>query len=117
MLGLRSVLIVCIAISGLFAQADDWPQWMGPQRDNEWREDGIVEKFPVGGPKILWRTEIAGGYAGPAVAGGKVFVTDYVSADNVKVDNFERKEFTGQERVHRLDEATGTILWTHTIPV
>ena len=56
------------------AQADDWPQWMGPKRDNIWREEGIIDSFPQGGPKTVWRTPIAGGYAGPAVAGGKVFV-------------------------------------------
>ena len=25
--------------------ADDWPQWLGPNRDAVWREDGIIEKF------------------------------------------------------------------------
>ena len=58
------------------ALADDWPQWMGPNRDGVWHETGILEKFPDGGPKELWRTPIGGGYAGPAVAGGKVYVTD-----------------------------------------
>ena len=90
---------------------------MGPNRDNVWRESGIVEKFPDGGPKVLWRTPIAGGYAGPAVADGKVFITDYVTTDDVKVDNFDRKEFTGQERIQCLDEATGKVLWTHEYPV
>jgi len=99
------------------AVGDDWPQWMGPNRDNIWRETGIVDKLPDGGPKVLWRTEIAGGYAGPAVAGGRVFITDYVSAENVKVDNFDRKEFSGEERVHCLDEASGKILWSHKYPV
>lgn len=99
------------------AVGDDWPQWMGPSRDNIWRETGIVDKLPEGGPKVLWRTEIAGGYAGPAVAGGRVFITDYVSAENVKVDNFDRKEFSGEERVHCLDEASGKILWSHKYPV
>ena len=31
--------------------ADDWPQWLGPQRDGSWRETGIVETFPKNGPK------------------------------------------------------------------
>jgi outer membrane protein assembly factor BamB len=106
------VLAQCALVTG-----DDWPQWMGPQRDNVWRETGILKKFPEGGPKVLWRTPIAGGYSGPAVAGGKVFVTDYVTGDNVKVDNFERKEFTGAERVLCLDEATGKVLWKHEYPV
>ena len=113
----RSLIVVSLCCTSLVARADDWPQWMGPRRDNVWRETGIVDKFPDGGPKVLWRTEVAGGYAGPAVAGGKVFITDYVSQLNVKVDNFERKEFTGEERVHCLEEATGKILWTHKYPV
>lgn len=111
------MVMICVTVSGLVARADDWPQWMGPQRDNVWREDGIVAKFPADGPKILWRTEIAGGYAGPAVARGRVFITDYVSAENVQVENFDRREFTGHERVHCLDEATGKILWTYKYPV
>ncbi len=97
--------------------ADDWPQWMGPTRDNVWHESGIIKKFPEGGPKVLWRTPVAGGYAGPAVAGGRVFVTDYVTSENVKVDNFDRSEFTGKERVQCLEEATGKQIWQHEYPV
>lgn len=97
--------------------ADDWPQWMGPQRDNVWRESGLLEKFPDGGPKVIWRTPIAGGYAGPAVAGGRVFVTDLVTDENVKVDNFDRNTARGRERVLCLDESTGRVLWKHEYPV
>ena len=99
------------------AFADDWPQWMGPQRDNIWREDNLLERFPEGGPRILWRTPVAGGYTGPAVADGRVFLMDYVTSDNVKVDNFDRKESTSAERVLCLDEATGEIKWKHEYPV
>lgn len=98
-------------------QAADWPQWMGPGRDNVWRETGLVDSFPEGGPPILWRTKVAGGYAGPAVAGGKVYVTDYVTEGDVKVPNWDRQEFTGVERVLCLDEATGDELWKHEYPV
>ena len=28
------------------ARADDWPQWIGPTRDDVWRETGVLEKFP-----------------------------------------------------------------------
>src|SRR5690242_19775340 len=58
------------------APADDWPQWLGPQRDSVWRETGIVEVFPENKLPVKWRVPISGGYAGPAVANGKVFVTD-----------------------------------------
>lgn len=98
-------------------RADDWPQWMGPDRDNHWKETGILQKFPEGGPRILWRSPIDGGYAGPAVVDGKVFVTDYVTSGDVKVGNFERQEFTGTERVLCLEEATGKEIWKHEYPV
>ena len=99
------------------AVADEWPQWMGPDRDNVWKETGLIDKFPADGPKILWRASVAGGYAGPAVVGDNVFVTDYVTSDNVKVANFQRQEFTGTERVLCLDEATGAVKWKHEYPV
>jgi outer membrane protein assembly factor BamB len=99
------------------ARADDWPQWMGPERDNVWRESGIIKRFPDGGPKVLWRSQVGSGYAGPAVAGGRVFLSDYVSSENVKVENFDRKQFTGTERVLCLEEATGEQIWQHDYPV
>ena len=34
--------------------ADDWPQWLGPERDTVWRETGILETFPEGGPPLRW---------------------------------------------------------------
>ena len=74
---MRARIALALLLATSTARADDWPQWMGPKRDNIWRETGLVEKFPKGGPKVLWRTPIGGGYAGPAVAGGKVFVTDF----------------------------------------
>lgn len=108
----RVFLGAMLLLSGT-VNADDWPQWMGPQRDNVWREQGILQKFPEGGPKILWSTPVAGGYSGPAVAGGRVVLTDYVTTANVKVDNFSRGEFSGTERVLCLDQATGKLLWKH----
>ena len=113
---LFAILAICV-LGMRSSQADDWPQWMGPNRNNVWSESGILERFPEGGPKVLWRTPIAGGYSGPAVADGRVYITDYVTSDNVKVDNFERKNFTGVERTLCLNEESGAILWRHESPV
>ena len=116
---MKRFLFACCAvvIAPLPLPADEWPQWMGPGRDNVWREDGVLEALPAAGPRVVWRVPIAGGYAGAAVAGGRVFVTDYVTAADVKVANFERKTSTGTERVLCLDEATGQLLWKHEYPV
>jgi outer membrane protein assembly factor BamB len=94
---------------------NEWPQWMGPRRDGVWREEGVLEKFPEGGPKVRWRTPVGAGYSGPAVAGGKVFITDRLLADGVKNpdDPFKRGSIAGFERVLCLNEADGKILWQH----
>ena len=99
------------------ASADDWPQWMGPGRDNVWRESGVIESFGDEAPPIVWEAPVAGGYAGPAVAKGKVFVTDYVTEADVKVPNWDREESSGMERVLCLDEKTGAEIWRHEYPV
>jgi outer membrane protein assembly factor BamB len=89
---------------------------MGPHRDDVWRETGILDKFPAAGPKVVWRMPVGGGYAGPAVAGGRVFVTDFVPANSAAVpanDPMKRPEIAGQERVLCFNEADGKLLWTH----
>ncbi len=95
-------------------QADDWPQWMGEKRDGVWRESGILEKFPASGPAIKWRVPISGGYAGPAVAGRRVYVMDYVRSDgDAKPNPNVRSEVKGTERILCLNAADGKEIWKH----
>jgi outer membrane protein assembly factor BamB len=110
LLGLAGLLLPA---SG--ARADDWPQWLGPQRDGMWRETGLVKKFPSGGPRVLWRTPIGGGYAGPAVANGRVYVLDRQLAPGSKDPSnpFSTSNSAGKERVLCLDAATGKQIWEH----
>ncbi len=96
------------------AEAADWPHWLGPDRDLTWREAGLVESFPEGGPKVLWRVPVANGYSGPSVVGDRVFLSDYVIESGVVDDRpGTRTVLTGQERVRAFDAATGKELWTH----
>ncbi len=110
-----AVGLVCL-FSSFSVYSDDWPQWMGSKRDGIWRETGIIDRFPEKGPKIIWHTPIEGGYAGPAVTQGKVFVPDFSANGAVKKDNFARAKFKGKERLHCLEENTGKILWTAEYP-
>ena len=95
--------------------ADDWPQWLGPRRDAVWRESGIVEKFPTNGPPVSWRAPIGGGYAGPSVANGRVYVADrqLTQGTSNPSDPFDRNLIRGVERVLCLDEADGHVLWKY----
>ena len=82
------------------ALADDWPQWRGPQRDGVWREDGIVKQLPEGQIPITWSRPIAGGYCGPTVANGRVYVMD-------------RALNPDRERVWCFDAKDGKVNWKH----
>jgi outer membrane protein assembly factor BamB len=100
------LVLLVIAVS---AHADDWPQWLGPQRDGVWRETGLVKRFPKGGPKELWRIPIGGGYAGPAVVDGKVYVMDRQPRKKGEKD----KASPGNERVLCLSATDGKLIWKH----
>ncbi|HEX3150910.1 MAG TPA: PQQ-binding-like beta-propeller repeat protein [Gemmataceae bacterium] len=106
-------ILVALLLLAIPAVADDWPQYLGPQRDGIWRETGIVDKFPASGPPILWRMPCGMGYAGPAVTQGKVFLPDRVLSDSAKnPDNpFQRVGVEGVDRLLCLDEKTGEQVW------
>jgi outer membrane protein assembly factor BamB len=89
------------------AQAEDWPQWRGPQRDGRWNVQGLVEQLPDGQLPLEWSVPLGPGYAGPTVADGRVYVTDRQSAD----------DGSGQtERILCLQSATGEKIWEHIYP-
>lgn len=73
-------LTLSLLVAGSTAGAADWPQFRGPNRDNISAETGLLRAFPAGGPKVLWRTKVAQGYAGAAIRAGKVYVNDYDEA-------------------------------------
>ena len=95
-----------VVFGATHAQADDWPQWRGTDRLAVWSETGIVDRFPDSGLKVAWRTPVRSGFAGPAVADGRVFVLDWR-------EDPESRTLDGTERLVALDEETGAVLWTH----
>jgi outer membrane protein assembly factor BamB len=109
----RSMTLLTVTLLGATAvRGDDWPQWMGPQRDGVWRESGILEKFPKDGPTIKWRVPVSGGYSGPAVADGRVFLTDYVVEKGKVVNSPPTKiKLEGKERVLCFSAADGKPVW------
>ena len=85
--------------------AEDWTQWRGPDRIGVWNETGIVEELPDE-LAVSWRVPIRSGYSGPAVADGRVFVTDWQ-------EDPESRTMDGTERALAIDEETGDVLWIH----
>ncbi|MFK7734843.1 MAG: PQQ-binding-like beta-propeller repeat protein [Pirellulaceae bacterium] len=105
-------VMLCLALGNSETRAEDWPQWMGPERNGVYEEDGLIRSIPESGLRKLWSTPIAAGYAGPAVAGDRVFVTDYVTTSGKSTNNpGKRDAMNGKERVLCLDEKTGKEIW------
>ena len=106
--------LTILLLLSVYCNADDWRQWMGQNRDGVFNEEGVVEEIPASGLKVKWRTPISGGYAGPAVADGKVFVFDYQkSSGKAFNDPGKRALVEGSERLLVLDEKTGEKLWDY----
>lgn len=107
-----------VLLMSVATRADDWPQWLGPKRDGEWRESGILRSFPEAGLKAKWTVPLGGGYSGPAVVGDRVYVMDRHLADGVvsPKNPFDRNTIAGSERVLCLDANTGKSIWVHEYP-
>ena len=69
MLWLRSVFVLFLLCT--LAQAGDWPQWLGPNRDGSSPETVTPWKEA---PKVLWKQPVGEGNSSPVVAGGRVFI-------------------------------------------
>jgi len=112
----RSVwmLAATLLLSCGSVQAEDWPQWLGSERNSVWTETGLIQKFPEEGPPVLWRKEIGLGYAGPAVAGSKVYLFDYqLDSGDLAPSASARNRLIGEERILCLDAETGKQIWEY----
>src|SRR6266568_2706498 len=78
-----------------FILAADWPQWLGPNRDNSTTEKVAPWKAP---PKVLWRQPVGEGNSSPVVADGRVFIHAKMAGKN-------------EEEVLAFDAQTGKRLW------
>ncbi len=103
MLSRFSVLLISCLIS-LPLLGGDWPQFRGPNRDNISTETGLLRSWPAAGPKVLWKTSVAQGYAGVAIKGGRVYLNDY---DETKKEHL----------VRAISLADGKDVWRWSYPV
>lgn len=69
---IASLLVPCSILTP--AVANDWPQWLGPQRNSLSEETGLLKTWPAGGPQRLWLFDNCGsGYSGFAIVGDRLF--------------------------------------------
>lgn len=97
----RPQCIVSCAVAALIlpVSAADWPQYAGPNF-NRTTPEAVQKAWPAGGPKILWRVPVSGGFSSFAVSGGKTFT-------------MMMRDFDGapRETLVAYDANTGKELW------
>jgi outer membrane protein assembly factor BamB len=69
---MTAVTVACCSLPGAAA---DWPQWRGPQRTGISTETGLLQEWPAGGPKLVWRvTNVGAGFSTPSVVGDRLYL-------------------------------------------
>lgn len=80
------IRIKCLVMGWLLltpaVKADDWPQFLGPQRNGVSAESGI-KPWDAGGPPVVWSREVGEGFAGPVVAKGRLILFHRVGGEEV----------------------------------
>src|ERR1700722_5174508 len=94
---MRRLAFLLSLILGLNAQAADWPQWRGQNRDGISPETGLLTSWPSGGPKVVWRISGLGvGYSSFSIVNGRMYT---------------QGKRGNQEFVIALDVKTGGKVW------
>jgi outer membrane protein assembly factor BamB len=66
----RAFALAFLLVSVL--SAADWPQILGPDRNGTTVE--AVAPWPAAGPRLLWKRPVGPGFAGPAIANGRLLL-------------------------------------------
>lgn len=92
-----AILALCLCTS--LALAADWPHFLGPSSNAMAPDTGINTDWAKNAPKVLWNVPLTGGgFAGPSVAAGKVFIIDHQGKQDI---------------VRALDLQTGADIWQY----
>ncbi len=102
-------LLVCTLgalVSHEHAEADDWPNWRGPQQNRVSSATELIDEWsPAGGPdsNVIWKSEELGGRSTPVVMNGRLYT---IARDNpgTSIDG---------SKVVCVDAATGEPIWEH----
>lgn len=110
---MKRIKLICIAvllitcITGISAQ--DWPQYLGPNRDGTSPQKGILRSWPETGPEVLWTVNVGPGYAGPIIKDGKVYILD---RDDKTGDVMRCFDFSNGKELWKFSyDAPGTVMF------
>jgi outer membrane protein assembly factor BamB len=68
------LILLPAGFAGKMADASDWPQFLGPERNGVSPETGVRTSWPREGPPRLWEKSVGTGLSGPVVAGQRIIL-------------------------------------------
>jgi outer membrane protein assembly factor BamB len=93
-------LIILLAF-GSSAEAQDWPQFLGPHANGVSDESGLLDKWPTNGPPLVWEKKIGTGYGAPSIR-GDLLIFHHRLGD--------------EEIIEALEAGTGKSVWRYAYP-
>jgi outer membrane protein assembly factor BamB len=102
-----SVFLLIFLANGIYAQ--DWPQYLGPERNSTSPQENLLRTWPESGPEVLWSVDLGIGYGGPVVKDGKVYLLDREDQEGDKMRSFDLK--TGEELWRFEYDAAGDVMF------
>jgi len=89
--------------------AQDWPQFLGPDRNSTSPQKNILRSWPESGPEVLWTAEVGIGFGGPVVKDGKAYLLDREDEVGDIMRCFDLSN--GEELWNFKYEATGSVMF------
>jgi outer membrane protein assembly factor BamB len=102
-----SMIAIFLSIANVCAQ--DWPQYLGPNRNSTSPQKGILRTWPQQGPEVLWTADIGIGFGGPVIKDGKAYLLDRDDKVGDKLRCFELS--TGKELWSFSYDAPGSVMF------
>lgn len=94
---LRRAFLPCLLTVTAAVAAGEWSQWRGPERDGISPETGLLEKWPEGGPEVVFESDgLGAGYSSYAFSGNLLFT---------------QGQRDGKQYLIALDSKTGAKKW------
>lgn len=93
-------LMIGVFLSVGVGNAEDWPQFRGPNRDGKSPETGLLKVWPETGPRLVRTISgFGGGFSSPVIANERIYVSGKVG-DDLKIFCFDLSGETIWERTH-----------------
>ena len=98
-------VIICTS----YMLAEDWPQYLGPNRNSTSSQKGILRTWPENGPEVLWTVDVGIGFGGPVIKDNKVYLLD---RDKGVGDILRCVDFSNGKELWRFSyEAPGSVMF------